>query len=113
VLDQAVETIQPLVQEKLHRLNIRKPFSPVYVNGDFARLVQSLGNILHNAAKYTGSGGEIEIDVKESNGDLTIAICDSGSGIAPDLLPTVFDLFNRVGAQWIARREASASGSRW
>jgi len=93
VLDQAVETIQPLVQEKLHRLNIRKPFSPVYVNGDFARLVQSLGNILHNAAKYTDSGGEIEVDVKEANGDLTIAVCDSGSGIAPDLLPTVFDLF--------------------
>jgi len=93
VLDQAVETIQPLVQEKLHRLNIRKPFSPVYVNGDLARLVQSLGNILHNAAKYTDPGGEIEVDVEESNGDVTIAVRDSGSGIAPDLLPTVFDLF--------------------
>jgi PAS domain S-box-containing protein len=93
VLDQAVETIQPLVQEKLHRLNIRKPFSPVYVNGDLARLVQSLGNVLHNAAKYTDPGGEIEVDVEESNGDVTIAVRDSGSGIAPDLLPTVFDLF--------------------
>jgi PAS domain S-box-containing protein len=93
VLDQAVETIQPLVQEKLHRLNIHKPFSPVYIKGDFARLVQSLGNILHNAAKYTDPGGEIEVDVEESNGELTIAVRDSGSGIAPDLLPTVFDLF--------------------
>jgi len=93
VLDQAVETIQPLVQEKLHRLNIRKPFSPVYVNGDLARLVQSLGNILHNAAKYTDPGGEIEVDVEESNEDVTIAVRDSGSGIASDLLPTVFDLF--------------------
>jgi PAS domain S-box-containing protein len=93
VLDQAVETIQPLVQEKLHRLKIRKPFSPVYVNGDLARLVQSLGNILHNAAKYTDPGGEIEVDVEESNGGVTIAVRDSGSGIAPDLLPTVFDLF--------------------
>jgi PAS domain S-box-containing protein len=92
VLDQAVETIQPLVQEKLHRLNIHKPFAPVYVHGDFARLVQSLGNILHNAAKYTDPGGEIEIDVK-ANDDLTITVRDSGSGIAPDLLPTVFDLF--------------------
>jgi PAS domain S-box-containing protein len=92
-LDQAVETIQPLVQEKLHRLSIRKPFSPVYVNGDLARLVQSLGNILHNAAKYTDPGGEIEVDVEVSNGGVTIAVRDSGSGIAPDLLPTVFDLF--------------------
>jgi PAS domain S-box-containing protein len=93
VLDQAVETIQPLVQEKLHRLNIRKPFSPMYVNGDLARLVQSIGNILQNAAKYTDPGGEIEVDVEESDGDVTIAVRDSGSGIAPDLLPTVFDLF--------------------
>ena len=93
VLDQAVETIQPLVQAKLHRLNIRKPSSPVYVNGDFARLVQSLGNILHNAAKYTDPGGEIDVNVEESNGDLTITVRDSGIGIAPDLLPTVFDLF--------------------
>ena len=65
----------------------------MYVNGDLARLVQSLGNILHNAAKYTDPGGEIEVDVEESKGDVTMAVRDSGSGIAPDLLPTVFDLF--------------------
>ena len=74
MLDQAVETIQVLVQTKLHRLTIHKPFGPVYVNGDLARLVQSLGNILHNAAKYTDPGGEIEVDVQESNGDLTISL---------------------------------------
>ena len=69
MLDQAVETIQVPVQTKLHRLTIHKPFGPVYVNGDLARLVQSLGNILHNAPKYTDPGGEIEVDVQESNGD--------------------------------------------
>ncbi len=62
-------------------------------DGDFARLVQSLGNIVHNAAKYTDPGGEIDVDVKDSNGDLTIAVRDSGIGISPDLLTTVFDLF--------------------
>jgi PAS domain S-box-containing protein len=93
VLDQAVETIQLLMETKLHRLNIRRPFARVYVNGDFARLVQSIGNILHNAVKYTDPGGEIEVDVKESNGDLTIAVRDTGIGIPPDLLPHVFDLF--------------------
>jgi PAS domain S-box-containing protein len=93
VLDQAVETIQPLVQQKLHRLNISKPFSPIYVNGDLARLVQSLGNILHNAAKYSDPQAQIDVDIKEARGNLTIVIRDNGRGISPELLPTVFDLF--------------------
>jgi PAS domain S-box-containing protein len=93
VIDGALETVQPLVKEKSHRLNIRKPFSPVYVSGDSARLVQSLGNILHNAAKYTDVRGEIDVEVQELKGDLTIAVRDSGIGIAPELLPNVFDLF--------------------
>jgi signal transduction histidine kinase/CheY-like chemotaxis protein len=93
VIDHAVDTIQPLAQEKSHRLNIRKPFSPVYVSGDSARLTQSLANILHNAAKYTDAGGEIHVGVQESKGDLTITVRDSGTGIAPELLPNVFDLF--------------------
>jgi PAS domain S-box-containing protein len=93
VIDQAVETLQPMVQEKSHRLNIRKPLSAVYVSGDSARLVQSLGNILHNAAKYTDAGGEIDVDVQELKGDLRITVRDNGTGIAPELLPNVFDLF--------------------
>jgi PAS domain S-box-containing protein len=93
VVDEAVETVQPLVREKSHRLNIRRPISPIYVSGDSARLVQSLGNILHNAAKYTDAGGEIDVEVQELKGDLTIAVHDSGAGIAPELLPRVFDLF--------------------
>jgi len=93
VLDQAVETIRPLVAEKSHQLRIRKPLFPVYVNGDTARLVQSLGNVLHNAAKYTDAGGEIDVDIQQSAGEVRIAVRDSGTGIAPDLLPNVFDLF--------------------
>jgi CheY-like chemotaxis protein len=93
VINEAVETVQPLLRERSHRLNIREPTSPVYVSGDSARLVQSLGNILHNAAKYTDAGGEIDVDVQERNGNLTIAVRDSGTGIAAELLPNVFDLF--------------------
>src|SRR5262249_6649447 len=82
-----------IVQEKTHRLNIRKPFSPLYVHGDFGRLVQSLGNVLQNAAKYTDAGGEIDIDVQSTDGRVTLRVRDTGTGIAPDLLPNVFDLF--------------------
>ena len=93
VIDQAIETIQLAAQTRLHRLAVHKPVSPAYLEGDFARLVQSIGNILHNAAKYTEPGGAIEVKVEQSQGELTIAVRDSGIGVAPDVLPTVFDLF--------------------
>jgi PAS domain S-box-containing protein len=93
VVDQAVETVKPLVQEKSHRLSIRKPFSALYVRGDCVRLVQTLGNLLHNAAKYTESGGHIDLDVSEKDGSVHVSVRDSGCGIAPELLPHVFDLF--------------------
>lgn len=93
VLDQAVETVQSGVQAKFQRLNVHKPSSPVFVSGDLARLVQCLGNIVHNAAKYTESHGEIDVNVEESPAELKITVRDSGIGIAPDVLPTIFDLF--------------------
>lgn len=93
VIDQAVETVRPLVKEKSHRLSIHKPSAPLYTRGDLARLVQSVGNVLHNAAKYTDPRGEIEINIAESNGELLITVRDSGCGISADMLPNVFDLF--------------------
>ncbi len=93
ILDQAVETVRPLVREKAHRLIVRKPFAPLHVRGDRARLVQCVGNILHNAAKYTDPGGEIEVRVQSAGGEVAIEVRDNGVGIAPEVLPYVFDLF--------------------
>ena len=93
VIDQAVETVKPLVHEKSHQLSIHKPFSALHVRGDAARLVQAIGNLLHNAAKYTEDGGQIDVTVSKIDGEVVVAVRDSGSGIAPELLPHVFDLF--------------------
>jgi signal transduction histidine kinase/CheY-like chemotaxis protein len=93
VVDQALETVKPLVQEKSHRLSVHKPVSVLYVWGDHTRLVQSVGNLLHNAAKYTEAGGQIDVDVFGSDSEVVVVVRDSGGGIAPDVLPHIFDLF--------------------
>jgi CheY-like chemotaxis protein len=68
-------------------------YEPLYVNGDGARLVQCLANILTNAAKYTDAGGEIRIEAHVETGWAVVSITDNGVGIPQELLPQIFDLF--------------------
>jgi CheY-like chemotaxis protein len=65
----------------------------LYVNGDMARLVQCVVNILTNAAKYTDSGGKIRVETRAEDSEAVITVADSGAGISAELLPRVFDLF--------------------
>jgi PAS domain S-box-containing protein len=66
---------------------------PAMVHGDSARLEQILTNLLTNAVKYTPPGGAVTIGVETIDGDAVLRVRDTGVGIAPDLLPRVFDLF--------------------
>ena len=93
IIDQAVETVQPIINEKRHQLRVVKPSAPLYVHGDPARLAQSLSNLLHNAAKYTDAGGTITVAVTAASNYLELEVRDSGIGIPAQLLPHVFDLF--------------------
>ncbi|HLI19329.1 MAG TPA: PAS domain S-box protein [Rhodanobacteraceae bacterium] len=93
IIAQAVETVEPHIREKRHRVSITAFYEPLYVEGDFARLVQCVGNILANATKYTEPGGEIWIRTRGDKDSAFIEISDTGTGIAPELLPHVFDLF--------------------
>jgi CheY-like chemotaxis protein/anti-sigma regulatory factor (Ser/Thr protein kinase) len=93
VIDQAIETVQPIMQEKSHRVITVKHHIPLYVRGDLSRLVQSFSNLLHNAAKYTDPGGEIRLAMFDVADDVLVEVRDNGVGISADLLPHVFDLF--------------------
>jgi PAS domain S-box-containing protein len=93
ILAQARESVEPLLREKQHVLLVSTSFEPLYVHGDHARLVQSVANVLTNAAKYTDPGGEIRLELRRQGEQAVIAVSDTGVGIAPDLLPRVFDLF--------------------
>ena len=57
VIDHAMETVAPLWRAKQHEISVASSLDPVYVRGDLARLVQSFGNVMTNAAKYTQAGG--------------------------------------------------------
>ena len=93
IIAQALETVEPLLREKRHEVSIISGFDHIRVNGDNTRLVQSVGNVLTNAAKYTNDGGEIRVRSAIDGTDALLEITDNGVGIPPDLLPRIFDLF--------------------
>ncbi len=93
VIEQAVQIAEPLVQERRQRLFTALPPAPVELDGDPVRLAQILSNLLGNAAKYTQPEGRIELSAWRDAADAVISVRDDGCGIAPELLPSVFDLF--------------------
>jgi signal transduction histidine kinase/CheY-like chemotaxis protein len=93
IIDYAVETVQPIMREKSHRLRVDHPGEALHVFGDRARLAQSLSNLLHNAAKYTDSGGSITLVIRATEAHIDFEIHDDGNGISRELLPHVFELF--------------------
>jgi two-component system, sensor histidine kinase len=92
VVRQALESVDPYIKEKQHRIRIAV-VPELYVEGDNARLVQCVSNVLTNAVKYTDTGGEIGISLVRDAGRAVLSISDNGIGIHADLLPQVFELF--------------------
>jgi len=78
----------------------------MHVFGDETRLMQVLGNLLHNACKYTSSGGAIHVRLYRASGSAMIEIADDGIGVAPDRLSRIFDEYVRLDSL----REGDATG---
>ncbi|MBV9725549.1 MAG: response regulator [Gammaproteobacteria bacterium] len=106
LITRALETIEPLMQERGHTLTLQVPPDPLWVDGDATRLTQALGNVLGNAAKYTDRGGHIELVCAADAGEVEIRVRDNGIGIPADLLPRIFDLFTQLDR----RTDHSVSG---
>ncbi|MEW6371313.1 MAG: HAMP domain-containing sensor histidine kinase [Pseudomonadota bacterium] len=96
VLNTAHEQARPLIERKGHACRIEVADAPVWVLGDRKRLVQVVVNLLNNAAKYTPPGGELGVSLRSVGQQAEIAVRDNGSGIAPELLPSVYELFTQA-----------------
>jgi PAS domain S-box-containing protein len=96
VLRTAVEASQPLIDRRGHSLAVEVPGEPVHVDGDAVRLAQVFSNLLNNAAKYTPPGARIELRMLVRDDGVDVAVCDPGIGIAPELLPRMFELFTQA-----------------
>jgi signal transduction histidine kinase len=104
----AVETMSALATERRLAIESRAPASPVLIEGDARRLAQVFGNLLSNAIKFTPAGGRITVDVTVSEDRAVTSIRDTGIGIPPAVLPSVFDMFRQ--AEPGARRQPEGLG---
>lgn len=89
----ALETTQPQIQEKHHRLTLQLYAEPLWVNADKVRLAQCIANLLTNAVKYTPAGGEVHVRAFTENDAAVVAVADNGIGMPAELIPRVFELF--------------------
>ncbi|MBI2571668.1 MAG: PAS domain S-box protein [Candidatus Schekmanbacteria bacterium] len=92
----AVQTVNPIIERHKHELAVSLPREPIWVFADAARMEQVVVNLLSNAAKYTEPGGHISLCVEQRDEEAILRVRDAGIGIAPELLPRVFDLFTQA-----------------
>ncbi len=92
----AIETARPFIDSRDHTLDIVLPERKIRVMGDLVRLSQGINNLLHNAAKYTPSGGRISLQVEQAGDEtLKIIVQDNGIGISPERMTEIFSLFTQ------------------
>jgi signal transduction histidine kinase len=99
VIARAVETARPMIDSRRHTLTLDLTDEVLAVEGDKARLVQVVGNILNNAAKFMEPGGKIQLKVAREGTSVAITVRDAGIGIPSDQVPRIFDLFTQVHAK--------------
>jgi PAS domain S-box-containing protein len=96
VIQGAIETSRPLIEQCGHELTVDVPQEPIYLTADVTRLAQVFANLLNNAAKYTERGGVIRLTAARQGSDVVVSVKDSGIGIPRDKLQSVFELFSQV-----------------
>jgi PAS domain S-box-containing protein len=93
IITQAIEMASPLLEQRSHNLRISVPRRGLLLEADDVRLSQVVANLLTNAAKYTDPGGQIFVSAEAENDAIVVRVRDTGSGIAPEMLPHVFNMF--------------------
>ena len=103
-IEQALETVGPRLRERRQQLEVRLAPEALVVEGDAVRLTQVFTNLVANASKFSPEGGSISLHAWREHEDAVVAVRDNGAGIAPEMLPHIFDLFTQ-GPRSLARSE--------
>jgi PAS domain S-box-containing protein len=93
VLGTAIEAARPFLDAKGHSLSLDLPKQAVRLVADSVRLAQVFSNLLINAAKYTDSGGRIELRAEQIGDEVVVSVCDNGMGISTEMMPRLFTMF--------------------
>ena len=96
IVNNAVETSRPLIEQMGHRLNVKLPSQPVLLQADMTRMSQVFSNLLNNAAKYSESDGRIDLTAEVTGDSVVVRVRDQGIGIATDQLQRIFEMFTQV-----------------
>jgi PAS domain S-box-containing protein len=96
IVRSALETARPFIESQGHELSVTLPAQPVCLDADPTRLAQVVANLLHNAAKYTDSGGRIWLTAQRQGNDAVLSVRDTGIGIAAEHLPQLFAMFSQA-----------------
>jgi PAS domain S-box-containing protein len=96
VVQGAIESVRAMLIQRKHELSLSLAAEPIWLSADATRLEQVIVNLLTNAAKYTREGGHIWVGAAQEHDQAVIRVRDSGVGIAPEVLPRVFDLFTQA-----------------
>ena len=95
IVEAALETAQPFINGRKQTCRVEMEGS-VFAVVDATRIAQVIGNLLHNACKYTPVGGELRVELGAAGGNATIRVIDPGAGIPASQLERVFDMFAKI-----------------
>jgi two-component system CheB/CheR fusion protein len=95
LMAQVVKEREPCIEQRKQHFIYSPPSRPVWVDGDPARLIQVITNLLDNATKFTPGSGRIELSLEQEGSEAVIRVRDNGRGISPNLLPHVFEIFTQ------------------
>jgi signal transduction histidine kinase/CheY-like chemotaxis protein len=96
IVREAIEMCHPLIQRSGHEVSVMAPQPSIIVEADPARLGQVFGNLVNNACRYMAAKGQLWVTIERANNHAVVTITDTGMGIPPEQLSSIFEMFSQV-----------------
>lgn len=103
IVSAAIDTILPAATAKGIEVSREMPEGAIAISADPDRIQQVVWNLLANAVKFTPKGGVVSVKVSSEDSDVCVSVADSGEGISPSMLPSLFEPFRQADASTTRR----------